>query len=71
MGSLWAEMRGDFFSCCVMFIHPHSDGGFPNNGDEEEGQKALAMSKNTCIFMVKILTGMQKRFVKVICHLLS
>ncbi len=41
MGRLWAVMRGEFLSCCVMFIHPHGDGGFPNNGDEAEGQRAM------------------------------
>lgn len=32
----------EFLSCCVELIHPHSDGGFPNNGYEAEGQRAMA-----------------------------
>lgn len=53
MGRLWAEMRGEFLSCCVMFIHPHSDGGFPNNRDRAEGN---AKPSKKCRFMAKILT---------------
>lgn len=60
MGRLWALMRGEFLSCCVMFIHPHSDGGFPSNGDEVEGQKAMPDHQKKCIFMAKILTGGQR-----------
>lgn len=39
-------MRREFLSCCVMSIHPCSDGGFPNNGVEAEGQKAMTVNKN-------------------------
>lgn len=46
MGRLWAEMRREFLSCCVMSIYPCSDGGFPNNGVEAEGQKAMTVNKN-------------------------
>lgn len=45
MGRLWAEMRREFLSCCVMSIYPCSDGGFPNNGVEAEGQKAMTVNK--------------------------
>lgn len=45
MGRLWAEMRREFLSCCVMSIYPCSDGGFPNNGVEAEGQKAMTENK--------------------------
>lgn len=56
MGRLWAEMRGEFLSRCVMFIHPHSDGGFPNNEDEVEGQKVMPGPYKKCIFMAEVLT---------------
>lgn len=39
-------MRREFLSCCVMSIYPCSDGGFPNNGVEAEGQKAMTVKKN-------------------------
>lgn len=39
-GRLWAEMRREFLSCCVMFIHPQGDGGFLCNKHEAEGNKA-------------------------------
>ena len=51
MGRLWAEMRGEFLSCCFMFIHPHSDGGFPNNEDEAEGQRVMPNHLKKFIFM--------------------
>lgn len=49
MGRLWAEMRREFLSCCVMSIYPCSDGGFPNNGVEAEGQKAMTVNKKKII----------------------
>lgn len=41
MGRNGAEMRGEFLSHCVMFIHPHGDGEFPCNEDEVEGQRVM------------------------------
>lgn len=38
-------MRREFLSCCVMSTHSCSDGGFPNNGVEAEGQKAMTVNK--------------------------
>lgn len=58
-GRPWADMRGEFLSRCVMFVHPHWDGGFPNNENNEgevEGERVRPEPHiDICILMDKVL----------------